>query len=54
MNKIVKEIKLYHYWKKVNHALDKMEQHKYDLDDYYKWDKIYRENMSYIEALNNM
>lgn len=54
MNKIVKEMKINHYWKKVNRALDKMEQHKYDLDAYYKWEKVYRENMNYIDILNNM
>lgn len=54
MNKILKEQKLNHYWKIVYHALDKMEEHKYDLDDYYKWREVYVENMNYIEILNNM
>ena len=54
MSKIVKELKLNHYWNKVNHALDKMEEHKYDLDDYNKWREVYVQNMNYIEILNNM
>ena len=54
MNNTVKEMKLKHYWNIVYQALDKMEEHKYDIDDYYRWESIYRENMNYIEILNNM
>ena len=54
MNKMVKEQKLKHYWNEVYHALDKMEEHKYDQDDYYKWREVYVENMHYIEILNTM
>lgn len=54
MNKIVKKIKLNHYWRKVYHALNKMEEHKYDIDDYNKWEEVYKENMNYISILNSM
>lgn len=53
MNKITKTMKMEQYWKQVNRALDKMEEHKYDRQDYLYWERQYREAMNLYLIVKN-
>lgn len=53
MNKITKTIKMEQYWNQVNHALDKMEEHKYDEEEYLYWEGQYKEAMNLYLIVKN-